>query len=156
MDHTLRILGITGSLRKQSFNRSALRGAQQLAPSGAAVEILDLDLDGIPDFNEDEEQNFSPKVAELKQKIRAADAILIVTPEYNYSVPGVLKNAIDWASRPNGESALGREARSNYGGPRQVNGTARAQYHLGQLFETATRHADGSSPHLGSLNQTKS
>ena len=103
MDHTLRILGIAGSLRKQSFNRSALRAAQQLAPSGAEVEILD--LDGIPGFNEDEEQNLSPKVAELKQKIRAADAILIVTPEYNYSVPGVLKNAIDWASRPNGESA---------------------------------------------------
>ena len=100
------ILGIAGSLRRQSYNRAALRAAKQLAPQDATIDIFE--LDGIPGFNEDDEKNPPAKVVELKKRIRAADAILFVTPEYNYSVPGVLKNAIDWASRPAGKSALNR------------------------------------------------
>ena len=98
MAQPLTILGIAGSLRKASYNRAALRAAQQLAPESAKIEIFE--LDGIPPFNQDEEANPPGKVTLFKSRIRAADAILFVTPEYNYSIPGVLKNAIDWASRP--------------------------------------------------------
>src|SRR2546422_608441 len=103
MNKPIRILGIAGSLRRESYNRAALRTATKLVPERAILETFG--LDGIPVFNQDEEQNPPAKVAELKQRIREADAILFVTPEYNYSVPGVLKNAIDWASRPYGDSA---------------------------------------------------
>src|SRR5947209_8525624 len=99
----LKILGIAGSLRKASYNRGALRAAQQLAPTSSTIEIYD--LEGIPLFNADNENPLPPEVADFKAKIRAADAILFVTPEYNCSVPGVLKNAIDWASRPYGDNA---------------------------------------------------
>jgi chromate reductase, NAD(P)H dehydrogenase (quinone) len=98
MEKPLTVLGIAGSLRKGSYNRGLLRAAQQLAPEGVSVE--NFDLDGIPLYNQDDEGNHPARVAEFKARIRAADAILFVTPEYNYSIPGVLKNAIDWASRP--------------------------------------------------------
>jgi chromate reductase, NAD(P)H dehydrogenase (quinone) len=126
------ILGIAGSLRKQSFNRSLLRAAQELAPEGARIETFE--LDGIPAFNQDEEGDPPAKVAELKQRIRSADAILFVTPEYNYSVPGVLKNAIDWASRPYGDSAWNEKPVAIMGASVGTIGTARAQYHLRQMF----------------------
>ena len=103
MSHPLTILGIAGSLRKASYNRAALRVAQQVAPQDVKIEIFE--LDGIPPFNQDDDQRPPDKVVQFKARIRAADAILIVTPEYNYSIPGVLKNAIDWAARPYGDSA---------------------------------------------------
>ena len=132
MNKSLTILGIAGSLRRQSYNRSALRAAKQLAPEGVTIEIFE--LDGIPGFNEDDEANPPAKIVELKKRIRAADALLFVTPEYNYSVPGVLKNAIDWASRPYGDSAwLGKPA-AIMGASVGNTGTARAQYHLRQMF----------------------
>jgi len=106
MSKPIRILGIAGSLRQKSYNRAALRAAAELVPDGASIEIFE--LDGLPGFNEDEEQQPPAKVVELKKRVREADAILLVTPEYNYSVPGVLKNAIDWASRPYGDSAWNR------------------------------------------------
>jgi chromate reductase len=126
------ILGIAGSLRRESYNRAALRAASQLLPPGAALEILE--LDGIPGFNQDDEQSPPAKVVELKKLIRAADAILIVTPEYNYSVPGVLKNAIDWASRPYGDSAWSGKPAAIMGASVGAIGTARAQYHLRQTM----------------------
>jgi len=95
MSRQVRILGIAGSLRRDSYNRATLRAATELVPEGATIETFE--LDGIPGFNQDEEQNPPAKVAELKRRIREADAILFVTPEYNYSIPGLLKNAIDWA-----------------------------------------------------------
>ena len=101
MTDKIKILGIAESLRKASYNRPALRAAQPLVPDDATLEIFE--LDGIPGFNQDEEQDPPAKVVELKARVRAADAVLFVTPEYNYSVPGVLKNAIDWASRPYGD-----------------------------------------------------
>ncbi len=79
MSKQIRILGIAGSLRRESYNRAALRAATQLVPDGASIEIFE--LDGLPGFNEDEEQNPPAKVVELKRRIREADAILIVTPE---------------------------------------------------------------------------
>jgi len=132
------ILGIAGSLRKESYNRALLRAAQELTPEGARIEPLE--LDGIPLFNQDEEANPHPKVAEMKQRIRAADAILFVTPEYNYSIPGVLKNAIDCASRPYGDSAWDGKPVAIMGASVGAIGTARAQYHLRQTFVFLNMH----------------
>jgi chromate reductase, NAD(P)H dehydrogenase (quinone) len=103
MAEVIKILGIPGSLRKASYNRFLLRAAQELVPEGATIDIFE--LDDIPSFNQDEERNPPARIVSLKSMVRAADAILFATPEYNYSVPGVLKNAIDWASRPYGDSA---------------------------------------------------
>lgn len=128
MSKTIRILGIAGSLRKESFNRGALRAAQELAPEGVEMEIFD--LDGIPGFNQDHEREPPAIVAEFKKKIREADAILFSTPEYNYSIPGVLKNAIDWASRPYGDSAWDGKPAAIMGASGGNIATARAQYDL--------------------------
>jgi len=132
MSRPLTILGIAGSLRKKSYNRAALRAAQQLVPEGASLEIFE--LDGIPVFNQDEEQNPPDKVKEFKAQIRAADAILFVTPEYNYSIPGGLKNAIDWASRPYGDNAWQGKPVAVMGASIGAQGSSRAQYHLRQVF----------------------
>ncbi len=128
----IKVLGIAGSLRKGSYNRAALKAAQGLMPAGATLEIAE--IDGLPGFTQDEEKSPPAKVAELKAKIRAADAILFVTPEYNYSIPGVLKNAIDWASRPYGDSAWKGKPVAVMGASVGALGTARAQYHLRQCF----------------------
>ena len=99
----IKVLGFAGSLRQGSYNKALLRSAADLVPDDMQLEISD--LEGIPAFNQDTERDMMPaKVREFKSKIRDADAILIATPEYNYSVPGVLKNAIDWASRPYGDN----------------------------------------------------
>jgi chromate reductase len=132
MNKPLTILGIAGSLRRTSFNRAALRAAQQLVPEGVSLEIFD--LEGIPPFNQDEEGPPPARVGKFKQRIRAADAILIVTPEYNYSIPGVLKNAIDWASRPYGDNSWEGKPVAIMGASIGAHGTSRAQYHLRQVF----------------------
>jgi chromate reductase len=132
MTKHVRILGIAGSLRRQSYNRGVLRAAVELAPEGATVEIFE--LDGIPPFSEDDEQDPPAKVLEFKRRIREADAVLFVTPEYNYSIPGVLKNAIDWASRPYGDSAWSGKPAAVMGASIGAIGTARAQYHLRQVM----------------------
>jgi chromate reductase len=132
MKAPIRILGIAGSLRRGSYNRAALRAATEIAPKGATVETFE--LDGIPPFNQDEEQNPPAKVADLKRRIREANAILFVTPEYNWSVSGVLKNAIDWASRPHGDSAWNGKPAAIMGASTGAIGTARAQNHLRQIL----------------------
>jgi chromate reductase, NAD(P)H dehydrogenase (quinone) len=132
MTTPLTILGIAGSLRKDSFNHAALRAAQKLAPADTRIDIFD--LAGIPLFNQDDDERPPERVTQLKQNVRAADAILIATPEYNYSIPGVLKNAIDWASRPYGDSAWEGKPVAIMGASPGNLGTARAQYHLRQVF----------------------
>jgi chromate reductase len=132
MAEPVKILGIAGSLRKASWNRGALRAAQKLCPEGAKIEIFE--LDGIPAFNQDEEKNPPQKVVELKQRVRAADAILLVTPEYNYGMPGVLKNAIDWASRPYGDNAWDGKPVALMSAAMSMGGGVRAQYQLRQAF----------------------
>src|SRR5919199_5958111 len=132
MSTPVRILGIAGSLRRASYNRAALRAATQLVPAGVTLDTFE--LDGIPGFNQDEEHHPPAKVVEFKRRIREADAILIVTPEYNYSVPGILKNAIDWASRPYGDSAWNGKPAAVMGASIGAIGTARAQYHLRQMM----------------------
>src|SRR5687768_5420198 len=132
MADQVKILGIAGSLRKASYNRGALRAAQQLCPPGATIEVFE--LDGIPGFSQDEERQPPQKVIELKQKIRSADAVLFVTPEYNYGMPGVLKNAIDWASRPYGDNAWDGKPVAIMSAAMSMGGGVRAQYQLRQAF----------------------
>ncbi len=132
MDKKIKILGFAGSLRKDSYNKSLLRAALELVPKDAELETFD--LEGIPPFNQDLENQPPDKVKEFKAKIRAADAILIVTPEYNYSIPGVLKNAIDCASRPYGDNAFEHKPVAIMGASVGAMGAARAQYHLRQCF----------------------
>lgn len=128
----LTILGICGSLREQSWNLGALKAAQLLCPQGAKLEICT--LHGLPLFNQDEERATNAKVAEFKQRIRSADAILIATPEYNYGLPGVLKNAIDVASRPYGDNAWNGKPVAIMSAAMSAGGGTRAQYHLRQCF----------------------
>jgi chromate reductase len=102
----MRVLGITGSLRRDSLNHALLREAAERLPAG--VELVEFErLAEIPPYDADLETKEAPEaVAELRQAMREADAVLVATPEYNHSIPGVLKNALDWASRPAGQSAL--------------------------------------------------
>src|SRR6266403_4524414 len=132
MKTPIRILGIAGSLRRGSYNRAVLRAATELVPEGAILETFE--LDGIPVFNQDEEQNPPAKVTEFKRRIREADAILFVTPEYNYSVSGVLKNAIDCASRPYGDSAWNGKPVAVISASVGLFSGVRAQYQLRQCF----------------------
>lgn len=138
-DGKVRILGIAGSLRKASFNKALLRAAVELAPKDAEMETFD--IEGIPPYNQDLEGQPPERVKELKRKIREADAILFVTPEYNYSIPGVLKNAIDWASRPYGDNAWQGKPVAVAGASVGMLGTGRAQYHLRQCFVFLDMHA---------------
>lgn len=138
MDGRTRILGIAGSLRKGSYNRAALRAAAQLAPENTVIEIFG--LEGIPPYNQDLEKQMPPAVAELKRHVRAADAILFASPEYNYSIPGVLKNAIDWASRPYGDSAWEGKPSAIMSASIGMLGGARAQYHMRQAFVYLDMH----------------
>lgn len=134
----LKILGFAGSLRKGSYNKMALNVAAKVAPDNAELEVFD--LEGIPPFNQDLERSPPPVVKDFKRKIREADAILIVTPEYNYSFPGVLKNAIDWASRPYGDNSFEDKPVAVMGASIGALGTARAQYHLRQTFVFLNMH----------------
>jgi chromate reductase len=128
----MKVLGICGSLRQGSYNAMALRAAQKLAPAGITVDIAD--IAAIPMFNDDLRAAGEPQaVADLKARVRAADAVLLVSPEYNFSVPGVLKNTLDWMSRPPEPPFEGKVVAimGASGGPL---GTARGQYHLRQVL----------------------
>jgi chromate reductase len=139
MDKIVTILGFAGSLRKGSYNKSLLNAALELIPENAKLEVFD--LEGILPFNQDFESQPPQIVKEFKRKIRAADAILIATPEYNYSVPGVLKNAIDWASRPYGDNAFEDKPVAIMSASGGMLGGARAQYHLRQTFVSLNMHS---------------
>jgi len=132
MNGLVTIVGFAGSLRKNSYNKALLRAAAELVPEDAELEIFD--LEGIPLFNQDLETQIPEKVKEFKVKIKAADAILIVTPEYNSSFPGVLKNAIDWASRPYGDNSFEGKPVAVMSASVGMLGGVRAQYHLRQTF----------------------
>ncbi len=129
----LRVLAFAGSLRARSYNRALLHSAVEVAPAGMAIDIYEsIEL---PLFNEDIEAQGDPgPVAAFKAAISGADALLIATPEYNYGVPGVLKNAIDWASRPAGLTPLNGKLAAIVGASPGIIGTARAQQQLRQTF----------------------
>jgi chromate reductase len=129
---SIHVLGFAGSLRKASLNASALRAAGELLPAGMTLEIFD--LAPIPLYNGDVEAvGFPEPVQRFKERIVAADALLIATPEYNYSIPGVLKNAIDWASRPSDSTPFKGKPAAIMGASPAMTGTVRAQYHLRQV-----------------------
>lgn len=123
---------MSGSLRQGSFNTMALRAARDLAPDGIDIEIAD--IRGIPLYDEDLRSAGEPgAVTELKARIRAADAVLLVTPEYNFSIPGVFKNALDWLSRPPEQPFDGKAVAIMGASPGPV-GTARVQYDLRKVL----------------------
>jgi chromate reductase len=133
MTDAVQILGFAGSLRRASYNRALLRAAQELAPADLAITVFD--LAPIPLYNADVEAAGDPEpVAALKNAVRQADGLLIATPEYNYSVPGVLKNAIDWASRPPASTPLKGKPAMLMGVSSGMSGTMRAQLALRQSF----------------------
>lgn len=134
----MKILGFAGSLRKQSYNRGLLQAALEVLPVNCTLEIFD--LAGIPLFNQDNEMQLPQAVVDLKAKVRAADAILIATPEHNYSIPAALKNALDWGSRPYGDNAWDDKPVAIMGASPSVQGTSRAQYHLRQVFVYLNMH----------------
>lgn len=130
----MRILGIAGSLRQGSYNRSLLRAARELLPEG--VELVEYEIGTLPLYDGDVEAAGDPEsVVQLKQAIRDADALLVATPEYNRGVPGVLKNAIDWASRPPLGSPLTGKPIAIMGASTGRGGTARAQEQLRAALE---------------------
>jgi len=156
------VVALVGSLRKQSSNRNLLRAAQELKPESMC--IVEAPIRDLPLFDEDlEAEGDPPAVQRLKAAILAADALLVVTPEYNQSIPGVLKNAIDWASRPYGTApALAGKPVAMLGASSGRIGTARAQLHLRQLFpyldmrllpkpEVYVPNADGKFDQAGTL-----
>lgn len=133
----IRILGISGSLRRGSHNTSLLRAAAQLLPPGVELEIYDR-LGDLPHYNEDLDLDPAPEpVADLRAEIASADGLLIATPEYNGSVPGALKNAIDWASRPFPDNALARKPVAVIGASTGIFGAVWAQAEIRKALKTA-------------------
>jgi chromate reductase len=126
----LKIVGLSGSLREGSFNTALLKAAGDLFGDRASLERFDIGR--LPHFNQDTDE--PDAAAELKATISAADGLLIATPEYNYSIPGVLKNALDWASRPAYKSCLAQKPTAILGASMSPVGTARAQSHLRQTL----------------------
>jgi chromate reductase len=132
-DKNITILGLCGSLRAGSFNRMALKAAGEMVPEGATLETFD-EIGDFPLYNLDVQQKgWPPAVQRLCDRMRATDALLIVTPEYNYSVPGLLKNAIDWISRFDNQPFSGKPI-AMMGASPGIFGTARAQYQLRQML----------------------
>jgi chromate reductase len=130
----MKVLGISGSLRHESHNSALLRAAAERLPAGA--ELIPFErLAEIPPYDEDVEVEGVPEVVrELREAIRAADAVLIATPEYNHSIPGQLKNALDWASRPAGESSLNGTPAATIGASTGMFGAVWAQAELRKVL----------------------
>ncbi len=140
MGDKTRILGVAGSLRKDSYNRALLGAIAGIAPDGIEVEIYE--LNNIPLYNQDIDtpESMPESVRDFKRRIKEADAILFVTPEYNRSIPGVLKNAIDWASRPYNDNSFDDKPVATIGATDGMLGTAVVQYHLREVFSFLNAH----------------
>ncbi len=130
----MRVLGISGSLRRGSLNSALLRTAAERLPAGAELVVFER-LAEIPPFDEDAEAEPAPDaVRELREAIRGADAVLVATPEYSHSLPGQLKNALDWASRPSGQSALSGKPAAAIGASKSMFGGVWAQAELRKVL----------------------
>jgi chromate reductase, NAD(P)H dehydrogenase (quinone) len=142
LTNKINVLGVGGSLRKNSYNRALLRAAQELAPADMEIRIFENEtLSKIPLYNEDVRQQGEPEAVEiLKNEINRADALLFAIPEYNHSVTGVLKNAIDWASRPASDSPLNGKPVALIGASIGMGGTVRAQMHFRQICVFTNMH----------------
>jgi chromate reductase len=135
----MRVLGISGSLRRDSHNRRLLRAAASALPSGA--ELVEWNgLAGLPAFDEDEENSPPESVRELLEAIESADVLLIVTPEYNASVPGALKNALDWASRPFPDNVLREKPSAVIGASTGLFGAVWAQAEVRKILKASGAH----------------
>ena len=140
MPEKIKVLGIPGSLRKDSYNLALLNAAIELKPENMDITVFM--LHDIPFYNEDVERNSVPEpVIRFKNALAESDGLLIATPEYNYSIPGVLKNAIDWASRPPANSPLNNIPLGIMGSSGGMSGTAKAQHHLRQVAVFTNMHA---------------
>jgi len=128
---TLTILGICGSLRKDSYNKKLLSFAQKTIGKDAVIETVE--IGNLPFFSQEVEGNPPDVVVTFREKIKAADALFFVTPEYNYSLPGVVKNAIEWGSRPYATAVLHKKPVAIMGASNGMLGTGRAQYHFRQM-----------------------
>jgi chromate reductase len=128
----LTILGISGSGRKGSYNTALLEAAKELLPQDATLEVVDVSK--LPLYNQDLEHDLPEAVKELKKKIRGADAIMIATPEHNYSVTAVLKNAIEWGNRPPRDASWSGKPAAVISASTGLRGGVRAQLHLRQIM----------------------
>jgi chromate reductase len=132
-DRELVIAGLIGSLRRVSLNRWLYEAAAELAPAG--MRLVEAPIGDLPHYNDDIDVDGGPPAARaFRERIRAADGLLFVTPEFNYSIPGALKNAIDWASRPTGRSVIYGKPAAVMGAAAGRSGSMRAQMHLRQIF----------------------
>jgi chromate reductase, NAD(P)H dehydrogenase (quinone) len=131
----MRIIGISGSLRRDSHNTRLLRGVGNLLPEGVELDLFD-QLAAIPLYNEDEEHDTPPAVAALKAAIAGSDAVLVATPEYNASIPGVLKNALDWVSRPVASNPLMGKPAAVIGASTSLFGAVWAQAETRKVLST--------------------
>ena len=131
----MRVLGISGSLRRDSHNTGLLRGLRALLPAGVELEIFD-GLAAIPPYSEDDEHTWPPAVARLRGAIAGADAVLVVTPEYNGSIPGQLKNALDWVSRPVSATPLKEKPAAVIGASTGLFGAVWAQAETRKVLST--------------------
>jgi chromate reductase len=145
----LQVMGIAGSIRAGSYNRALLAAAVELAPEGVTITPWD-GLREVPHYDAglDNDEERPPVVADLKRRVAECDALLLVTPEYNHSVPGVLKNALDWVSRPGGRSPLAGKPAGIMGVSTSAVGTARSQIHLREILYSTRSHT---FPHGGVL-----
>ncbi|MCW6168771.1 MAG: NAD(P)H-dependent oxidoreductase [Thermoplasmatales archaeon] len=132
MTDKVKITGFGGSLRKKSFNRALLSECTALMPGNSELKIFDISK--IPIYNQDDEIDLPKPVKDFKDAIRSSDAVLVVTPEYNYSIPGFLKNAIDYASRPADDNVFKHKPVALMSASVSILGGSRAQYHLRQVF----------------------
>lgn len=144
LEEPLQVLGIAGSLRRASYNRALLRAAKELADDSITMRFHD--LRDVPLYDADVESRGDPDaVRALKEAIADADALLIATPEYQHSIPGVLKNALDWASRPRRESVLNGKPAAILGATPGRGATARAQSDLRKVLAYSRMHVYGGS-----------
>jgi chromate reductase len=159
---TYKIAVIVGSLRRESFNRKLARALEKLAP--ARFELTDLQIGDLPPYNQDDDGNPAPQVKRLKAEITASDGVIFVTPEYNRSIPGILKNAIDHASRPYGKSVWAGKTAAVIGVSPGAVGTSLAQQHLRNIIayldmptlgqpEAFVQHKDGLFNADGSIGE---
>lgn len=151
MASKFKILGIGGSLRKGSYSMSVLKGALELLPKGTEMEIAD--LSDIPIFNQDDEKSQPASVKKFKKQIRDADALLFCTPEYNFGVPGYLKNAIDWASRPYEDNSFDGKPAALMSASDGMLGGIKAQLQLRQSFLFLNIHALNDSVTVSQVTQ---
>ena len=152
-NENIKILGFVGSLRKGSYNKMLMQAFKENLPANATLEVVN--IENLPLYNQDMEDNFPREAMDLKQKIESADAIIIATPEYNRSTSGVLKNAIDWTSRPYGTTTWKGKKILIVGASMGNVGTALAQYNLKQIFSYLDANVLGQPEFYISMAQNK-